>query len=158
MLKIYLVSVLPVQPSFFFFVSAFSFFLQHLPSFSSAPHFSCSLFFSGQRPLFCFCSVLLSLVFSASLLLFCRRVALIFSSPKRFCFNPKSFSVQPKTFFSAQNLFQPKTFLLQPKTFFSSAQNLFLAQNVFQPKILFQPVCGSAPPSFLLLQRHFSFF
>ena len=156
MLKIYLVSVLPVQPSFFFFVSAFSFFLQHLPSFSSAPHFSCSLFFSGQRPLFCFCSVLLSLVFSASLLLFCRRVALFFSSvfaltQNLFQFSPKPF-FQPKTFFSPKCFcFSPKPFSVQPKTFFS-------AQNVFQPKILFQPVCGSAPPSFLLLQRHFSFF
>ena len=145
MLKIYLVSVLPVQPSFFFLFQPFLF------SFSTSlllvqRHTFLVLFsFLVSAPFSAFvqCSFLLSLAphffFSVDVLPFFFPAQNVFASTQNlFQFSPKPF-------------FQPKMFLLQPKTFFS-------AQNVFQPKILFQPVCGSAPPSFLLLQRHFSFF
>ena len=68
--------------------------------FLSASHTSFSFLFPGQPPLFFFSFLPAFFFFSLGVL--------------PFIFQPKRFSA-----------FQPKTFLLQPKTFFSSAQNVF---------------------------------
>ena len=134
----------PLYSAPFFCFSLFFFFF-----FFSALHTSFSFLF----PVF-HAAVLLQLSFSF-LFVCCP----LFFSPKYFFFSPNVFQLfSPNVFQPKNTFFSPKRFCFGPKLFFSSAQNLFLAQNVFQPKILFQPVCGSAPPSFLLLQRHFSFF
>ena len=119
MLKIYLVSVLPVQPlSFNFSTSAFQF--QHLPIFCfspSAPHFFffflfqrfSAFFFSGSAPPF-FLFQRLPFFFSLA------HVLSFFFQPKTiFLFSPKPFSVQPKTF-----LFCCFTSLYLSKSSFSS--------------------------------------
>ena len=132
MLKIYLVSVFPVQPlSFSFSTSAFQF--QHLClsvlalslfCFSPSAHLLSSFFlFQRFSP---FCSVFQRLPF----LLFV------------FWFSASFFSFQftccpffsPKTFFSAQNisLFSPKPFQFSLKHFFSAQHHVEpKAQNVF---------------------------
>ena len=156
MLKIYLVSVLPVQPSFFFCFSLF-FFPSAPPFFQfSATLFLFSFLFWSAPPFL--------LLFSAPFSCLQRLTSSFLQTCcpfffQRFCFNPKPFSVQPKTFFSAQNLFQPKMFLLQPKTFFSSAQNLFFspkrfpAQDTFSACLWFSASFFSsfAAPLFFLL-------
>ena len=75
-----------------------------------------SFFYFLVRAIFCF-SPLFLFSFGAP---FSASASLTFSFLLVYC--PLLFS--PKYFFSP-NVFQPKTFLLQPKTFFSSAQNVF---------------------------------
>ena len=105
--------------------------------------FSSPFLFQFNTSFCCFCSACLSLVFSASLLLFYRHVALLssafyFFSPKPFLAQ-NTFSVQPKNI-----IFSPKHFCFSPRSFFSSAQKSL-------------PVCGSAPPSFCFFSSCLSF-
>ena len=125
MLKIYLVSVLPVQPSFFFLFQPFLF------SFSTSlllvqRHTFLVLFsFLVSAPFSAFvqCSFLLSLAphffFSVDVLPFFFPAQNVFASTQNlFQFSPKPF-FQPKTFFSPKCFcFSPKPFSVQPKTFF----------------------------------------
>ena len=132
MLKIYLVSVLPVQPLPF----SFSLFFCLFQRFFSFPSASLLLFFFFsllvQPPflLSLFWFNALFFFFTASFFSsFCSCVAL-FSAQKHFSaqnislFNPKPFLVQPKTFF-----FQPKTFL------FCCFTSLYLSKSSFSSNL-----------------------
>ena len=137
----------------------------------SAPFFCFSLFFFlsfSAAPLFLFlfpvshAAVLLQPSFSF-LFVCCP----LFFSPKYFFFSPNVFQLklfsafQPKRFSAPKHFFQPKTFLLQSKTFFSSAQNVFffLFQFSHSSLLLFSALFFSgsalfffslsAPPFFL---------
>ena len=102
MLKIYLISVLPVQPlSFSFSTSAFQFQLSLCSVSALQRVFFSSFSFLVQRLFFSSFSFLVQRLFLSS---FSSRVAL-FSAQKHFFqaktilfFSPKPFSVQPKTF------------------------------------------------------------
>ena len=149
MLKIYLVSVLPVQPSFFFCFSLF-FFPSAPPFFQfSATLFLFSFLFWSAPPFL--------LLFSAPFFCLQRLTSSFLQTCCPFFFQPKTFLLQPKTFFSsAQNLFfSPKPFSAQ--NVFASAQNLFQ----FSPKPFFQPKTFSSPRYFFSLfvvQRLLLFF
>ena len=93
------------------------------------------------------------------------RCLFCFSASFSFQFRRFSFCFSVPFFFSSASLF----LFFRCVSLFFSVQNTFSTQNVFQPKILFSPkhfsaqkslpVCGSAPPSFLLffLFHHFFF-
>ena len=126
----------------------------------SAPFFCFSLFlffFSFST------AVLFLFLFLFSTLLFCSNPLFLFFLCVALYFSPQNTSFSAQTFFSfsaQKHFFQPKTFLLQPKTFFSSAQNVFFfffpVQPLFSSSFFcfilfwFSPLFSlSAPPFFL---------